>query len=156
LQAVSQAQLDIVQLHGSEPAQWAHHIPVPVIRVFHIGNGRGADGITRGGDHQFVLLDSLRDDGSGVSGGSGKTVDWDFAKGVVAAGEILETDKSGTKMKFPLPIILAGGLTPENVASAIGRVRPWAVDVSGGVETLDGDAKDLEKVRAFIQAAKKK
>ena len=53
-----------------------------------------------------------------------------------------------------MPIILAGGLTPENVADAVAAVHPWAVDVSGGVEFEGGDGKDLEKVRAFVQAAK--
>jgi anthranilate synthase/indole-3-glycerol phosphate synthase/phosphoribosylanthranilate isomerase len=156
LHAVLHIQLDVVQLHGTEPEEWVHQIPVPVIRVFHVGNGKGARGITRGGAHQYVLLDSLRDDGSGVSGGSGKTVDWDFAKDVVDAGEIVEKPQSSNAKsgKFPLPIILAGGLTPTNVAEAIVRVCPWAVDVSGGVENQDGTAKDLDKVREFIVAAK--
>jgi anthranilate synthase/indole-3-glycerol phosphate synthase/phosphoribosylanthranilate isomerase len=201
LHAISYAQLDVIQLHGAEPVEWASQIPVPVIRVFHVANGIGVDGITRGGLHQFVLLDSLRDDGSGISGGSGKVVDWDFAKRVVDAGETaggisygittngsasqgeapstpgnadpeVKTDDApaeiegnkpvdhntvvapGTPSKFPLPIILAGGLTPGNVSSAISHVRPWAVDVSGGVETTDGQAKDLNKVRSFISRAK--
>ncbi|RDB24736.1 Multifunctional tryptophan biosynthesis protein [Hypsizygus marmoreus] len=200
LHAVSYAQLDIVQLHGSEPFDWAHQIPVPVIRVFHVDNGSGADGISRGGAHQFVLLDSLRDDGSNVSGGSGKVVDWDFAKSIVEAGEFVvdgrasykptpvappaaEDDPAATEgsdavgdvntpvspsevkaikpstrsaafARFPLPLILAGGLTPANVSDAIAQVRPWAVDVSGGVETADGQAKDFEKVQAFIQSVK--
>ncbi|KAG6857723.1 hypothetical protein H0H87_004139 [Tephrocybe sp. NHM501043] len=181
LHAVSYAQLDMVQLHGSEPTDLAHHIPVPVIRVFHIGDGSGADGITRAGAHQFVLLDSLRKDGSNVSGGSGKVVDWDFARAIVDAGESVkralcyqsnqsipskgdreaEEDAPATisvartgLSATPLPIILAGGLTAANVASAIKTVRPWAVDVSSGVETEDRKSKDLEKVRAFIKEAK--
>jgi len=56
--------------------------------------------------------------------------------------------------KFPLPIILAGGLTPSNVESAIAHVHPWAVDVSGGVETDDGQGKDLDKVREFVERVK--
>ncbi|KAF5345359.1 hypothetical protein D9758_008441 [Tetrapyrgos nigripes] len=202
LNAVSYCELDAVQLHGSEPVGWAQQIPVPVIRAFHVGKGTGVDGITRGGYHNFILLDSLRDDG--VSGGSGKVVDWEFAKQVVDAGEIVvdagvyktsstesaepssttehvngngdaaspEDDPSvpsvnghakhgavpnvalAVPSKYPLPVILAGGLTPENVADAIGLVRPWAVDVSGGVETEDGCAKDLDKVKSFISKAK--
>ena len=174
LHVVSYAQLDIVQLHGSEPTEWAYQIPVPVIRVFHIGNGKGANGITRGGAHQFVLLDSMRNDGSNVSGGSGKVLDWDLAKKVVEDGEIIDTEKSRLGVqpegpiagpggaglaptaseRYPLPIILAGGLTPLNVAEAIAHVGPWAVDVSGGVETQDGAAKDLQKVRSLIEAVK--
>ena len=53
-----------------------------------------------------------------------------------------------------MPIILAGGLTPENVAQAVVKVKPWAVDVSGGVENDDGRGKDLEKVKTFIRAVK--
>jgi len=194
LSTIREVQLDIVQLHGFEPIDWAHMIPIPVIRVFHVGkDGRGVEQITRGGAHQFVLLDSLREDGSGKSGGTGKVIDWELAKKVVDDGEIVpgssgktkgitpvttndnkdtpghtEPDvtapttngiehnniSSPTKPSFPLPIILAGGLTPNNVHVAIAQVRPWAVDVSGGVENEDGTAKDLEKVAAFIDAAK--
>ncbi|KAF8629432.1 hypothetical protein AX15_003478 [Amanita polypyramis BW_CC] len=194
LDAVAYAQLDMVQLHGSEPIGWARRIPVPVIRVFHIGNGdsvektaskppgMGIRDITRGGEHQYVLLDSVRADGSGMSGGSGKVVDLEFAKAVVESGEVafeesvpdgtgvtdvVNGDSAGAsgagesafaapapRQAYPLPIILAGGLTPSNVASAVERVGPWAVDVSGGVETADGQSKDLEKVRIFISAVK--
>nr|UDP83119.1 multifunctional tryptophan biosynthesis protein TrpC [Cyathus bulleri] len=171
LEIVSSVQLDLVQLHGSEPIEWASQIPVPVIRVFHVGskdNTRSVAGITRPGAHQFILLDSLRDDG--MSGGSGKVVDWELARSVVATGEIPAVDgiktsgplSSGTENgvterkgpAFPLPIILAGGLTPENIREAIAQVQPWAVDVSGGVEEADGKAKDLHKVVEFIKNAK--
>ncbi|KAF9049928.1 indole-3-glycerol phosphate synthase-domain-containing protein [Panaeolus papilionaceus] len=165
LRIVSEVQLDMVQLHGSEPFDWAQQIPVPVIRVFHVNSsGKGVEGITRPGGHSFVLLDSIRDDGSGVSGGSGKIVDWGLAKQVVENGEII-TDafaksnaaKSATKnaaLSYPMPIILAGGLTLENVSSAVGEVSPWAVDVSGGVENSNGTGKDIEKVRVFVAKAK--
>ena len=197
LRAISLAQLDMVQLHGAEPIDWVHHIPVPVIRVFHIGkNGTGAEGITRGGKHQFILLDSLREDG--MSGGTGKVMDLDSAKTIVDSGEILtgtrvsyNTEKQTEQKeavkgaqdlpekettpavvsasdavselqnnaitspaRYPLPIILAGGLTPENIASVIAQVNPWAVDVSGGVENNNGTGKDLAKVQNFIANAK--
>ena len=176
LHAVAYAQLDLVQLHGSEPTEWASKIPVPVIRVFHVGSsGAGIRGITRGGEHQYVLLDSVRADGSGMSGGSGKVVDLDLAKDIVEAGEVPSGDGAagpgggsgasvdgadsdgggaGGTPPVPLPVILAGGLTPGNVADAIAHVKPWAVDVSGGVEAEDGKSKDLGKVRMFIDAVK--
>ncbi|KAI5986924.1 indole-3-glycerol phosphate synthase-domain-containing protein [Pisolithus albus] len=176
LSIVSSVQLDLVQLHGKEPLEWSKHIPVPVIRAFHVSaNGGGLEDLTRPGLHEFVLLDSQRPC-DGLSGGSGTLVDWNLAADVVKRGELSggsestvsgETQQDGVLKKstsntdndtsssdFGMPIILAGGLTPENVANAIEDVRPWAVDVSGGVETSDGKRKDLSKVSAFIQAVK--
>lgn len=158
LDTVAAAQLDVVQLHGSEPAEWSKHIPVPVIKVFHVGkDGRGLADIRRPGLANFVLLDSVRE-ADGLSGGSGKVVDWNIAKSVVDGGEIealLQDESSGVSEGARwMPIILAGGLTPENVQEAISKVRPWAVDVSGGVELADGSGKDLAKVVSFVQAAK--
>jgi len=158
---VSDAQIDLVQLHGDEPLHWARHLSAPVIKVFHLpstvvneesasssveNSDVGLQEITRPGLHEFVLLDSMRS-GSKLSGGSGTTLDWDVAKKIVEAGEILNG-----RAALPMPVILAGGLTVDNVASAVACVKPWAVDVSGGVET-DG-TKDLEKITAFVRAAK--
>ena len=167
LQAVAEVQLDVVQLHGSEPVEWSKHIPVPVIKVFHVkaasssSGGAGVDqgllrGLRRPGLNEFVLLDSVRES-DGLSGGSGKVVDLDLAKAVVESGEIDSgVDGEGGSAIFTgrMPIILAGGLTADNVADAICRVGPWAVDVSGGVENADGTGKDAAKVRAFVQAAR--
>jgi anthranilate synthase/indole-3-glycerol phosphate synthase/phosphoribosylanthranilate isomerase len=156
LRTVSVAQLDLVQLHGTEPNHWARHIPVPVIRAFHVKSGETTDSlaeVSRPGLHQFILLDSVREAAEGeeaLSGGSGKVLDWDAIKETVECGE----GAGGTAGQQRLPVILAGGLTPHNVKEIVGRVRPWAVDVSGGVETADGDSKDLEKVKAFVLAAK--
>jgi phosphoribosylanthranilate isomerase len=74
----------------------------------------------------------------GREGGTGQTFNWELA---------VEAQKLGK------PIFLAGGLTPENVADAVARVRPFAVDVSSGVEAAPG-RKDPAKVRAFIRAAR--
>ena len=129
--------------------------------------------------------------GQALSGGSGKVMDLDLARRVADAGEVAPTrlvsllsppapngSVSGSTQQngyaqpnltptptlaSRLPIILAGGLTPSNVRDAVARVRPWAVDVSGGVEydnvsNDDGRAqrpgKDIEKIVAFVRAAK--
>lgn len=139
-------ELDVVQLHGKEPLEWSKHVPVPVIRVFHVdARGGGMDDMTRPGLHEAVLLDTAR--GDGMSGGSGHAFDWDVAASVVRAGEF---GQGGAGM----PLLLAGGLTAENVGEAVERVGPWGVDVSGGVETADGRAKDMGRVRAFIGAVR--
>ena len=120
------------------------------------------------GYHHHILLDSMRSDG--MSGGTGKVADWDYARAIVEAGEVPRNkfinsstsaantseiaDENNTTAYSSLPIILAGGLTPENVAEAVEKVRPWAVDVSSGVEASDGTGKDHGKIRAFIRAAK--
>jgi len=83
-----------------------------------------------------LLLDAYRD---GQYGGTGHTVDWDMAAEIVQRSE--------------RPVILAGGLTPENVGDAVRRVRPYAVDVSSGIESSPG-MKDPVKLRDFIQAVR--
>lgn len=170
LDAVASVKLDLVQLHGSEPAEWSKHIPVPVIRVFHVdGEGHGLEEITRPGFNRFVLLDAvLPGSANGLSGGTGQKIDWQLAKNVVEKGEVGEVGSAShpahingvangdTKPSglYPMPIILAGGLTAENVREAVAQVGPWAVDVSGGVEAEGGQGKDVEKIRTFIQEAK--
>lgn len=140
-------QLDLVQLHGSEPLQWATQIPLPVIRVFHAREHDTVEslkGITRPGLHEFVLLDAVKP-GETLSGGSGFVVNLDLAKGVIDAGESGSPDAR-------LPIILAGGLDAENVAQVVKEVKPWAVDVSSGVET--SGKMDPTKIQQFIAAVK--
>jgi phosphoribosylanthranilate isomerase len=86
---------------------------------------------------QAILLDAYQPDSFG---GTGKRLDWDMVR-------------AEREMLFGLPLILAGGLTPENVAEAIATARPDAVDVASGVESAPGK-KDPAKVRAFVAAAK--
>lgn len=125
--------LDVVQLHGSEPLEWASLIPVPVIRRF----GPEDAGLTKRGYHALPLMDS-------AVGGTGEKQD------LTAVRRRLEADHG-------LRIILAGGLTPENVRQSIQQVqgrdfRVTAVDVSSGVE--EGGVQSLEKIGQFISAAK--
>jgi anthranilate synthase / indole-3-glycerol phosphate synthase / phosphoribosylanthranilate isomerase len=132
---VTQAQydLDVVQLHGSEPLEWAASIPVPVLRRF----TPGAPGIGARGYHTVPLLDP--------GAGDGKLFDPAGVKNV------LGKDKD-------LRIVLAGGLDPSNVAEAIKSIGEDAatqvigVDVSSGVE-VDGQ-QSLDKIREFVKAAK--
>jgi len=128
--------LDLVQLSGHEAWGTCLEIGRPVIKAIRVSasaSARSILGTMRPGTAALCLLDS---DVEGVLGGSGQTFDWQVAQGVAARR----------------PIILAGGLTPENVGEAVLQVRPWAVDVSSGVET-DG-VKDVAKIRAFVAAAR--
>lgn len=124
--------LDVIQLHGSEPIEWAHLIPVPVIHKFRPGE----PGLATRGYHVVPLLDS--------GAGSGEVLD----HALVQAS--LEKDDG-------LRILFAGGLNPDNVAETVASVGPLSsrilgVDVSSGVEE-DGK-QSLEKIRTFVKAAK--
>jgi phosphoribosylanthranilate isomerase len=128
--------LDLVQLSGHEAWGMCLAIARPVIKAIRVSasaSARSILGTMRPGTAALCLLDS---DVQGILGGSGQAFDWQVAQGVAAKR----------------PIILAGGLTPENVGEAVRLVKPWAVDVSSGVET-DG-VKDAAKIRAFVAAAK--
>jgi anthranilate synthase/indole-3-glycerol phosphate synthase/phosphoribosylanthranilate isomerase len=146
LAAVDEVGLDIVQLHGDEPQQWARFIPVPVIKCFKVSSEGTLTGgqVDRPGLNSFNLLDAAG------AGGEGKTFPWLHARDIVVKGEV------GTEGRFPLPVILAGGLNPDNVAKAIGEtgLGVFAVDVSSGVEVQGGGRKDADKVRAFVNNAK--
>ncbi len=128
--------VDLIQLSGGEP--WGQCLLAnrQVLKVLHIQPSETAAealGRIETGSALAVMLDRAK---AGAFGGTGEKLDW----GVAA------------EMSAHIPVWLAGGLDPENVRDAVARVRPWAVDVSTGVET-DG-AKDYEKVRRFIREAK--
>jgi phosphoribosylanthranilate isomerase len=130
------AGLDVVQLSGSEPWEQALTIRRPVIKALRVGAGMPPDALVAEcevGTAAACLLDTAVE---GEQGGTGQVFDWQ-----VAAGVARQT-----------PCMLAGGLTPLNVAEAIRIVRPWAVDVSSGIES-DG-VKDEAKMRAFVQAVR--
>jgi phosphoribosylanthranilate isomerase len=120
------------QLHGRETPEVAHHVHSQVgylIKAFSAGSEALAEANRYGAD--FILLDS-------PTPGSGQMFDWSLA-------DNYPTDAP--------PMLLAGGLTPENVATAVRKVRPYGVDVSSGVEASPG-RKDPRKLQAFIAAAR--
>jgi phosphoribosylanthranilate isomerase len=128
--------LDLVQLHGDEPWEDCLLIRRPVIKAERVGAGDTASAVAfraEAGTASLVMLDAAV---AGQYGGTGEAFDWEIAHGVAER----------------LPVMLAGGLHAGNVAEAIARVRPWAVDVSSGVET--GGTKDVEKIAAFVAAAR--
>ncbi|MDN5347652.1 MAG: phosphoribosylanthranilate isomerase [Clostridia bacterium] len=134
LKIVDFCRLDAVQLHGDESPEYCCRLGLKVIKSFRVRESRVPPGIDAF-PVQAVLLDTYV---PGRPGGTGLTFDWEVARRVVAAGRT---------------VILAGGLTPENVARAVAAVRPYAVDVASGVES--GGRKDPDKVRRFIEAAKR-
>jgi len=132
------AKLDIIQLHGSEPPEFCNVFKRKIIKAFKIqeqgARGKGQENEIRRYTVSAYLLDTYKE---GVEGGTGEIFDWEIAKEAKRFGRI----------------ILAGGLTPENVAEAVETVMPYGVDVSSGVEQKPGK-KDLQKVKNFIERAK--
>lgn len=134
--------LDRVQLSGDENMDYCREITLSIIKVMRISRNYQPEQVCQdlvvwskilsGQEHQF-LLDSYDRD---RYGGTGKPLDWDMAR------QIAER----------VPVIIAGGLTPENVAMAVKTIRPWGVDVSSGVETRG--EKDVKKIKAFIKAVR--
>jgi len=139
----SSCHLDWVQLSGDEPWEYCRQIANPLIKAVRIRAGQQPEQIcadlatgeqTLSSQRHLYLLDSQV---KGRYGGTGTTFDWSLAR---QAAE-----------RFP--VIIAGGLTPDNVADAIKMVVPWGVDVSSGVEV--SGVKDIGKIRAFIEAVRR-
>lgn len=124
--------LAVAQLHGDETPQVCDAVSrrLPVIKAMRLGQGTAAPDFSRYRSAAAFLLDSAA---TGQYGGSGTTGNWHLARTVAQSQRI----------------ILAGGLTPENVGEAIRIVRPYAVDVASGVEARPGK-KDPAKLRAFF------
>lgn len=131
---LAQVPLDLLQFHGDETAADCDGYPRPYIKALRVQAGDDVSAmIARYPAASGILLDTFV---AGVPGGTGEAFDWSLVP-----------------RQSPKPIILAGGLTPENVRAAIEQVQPYAVDVSGGVEQSKG-IKSAEKVRAFIAQVK--
>jgi len=122
--------LSLAQLHGDETPEMLSELGGSAFKAFR-GVPTDVNGFARNESPALLVDASVK----GVYGGSGVTADWS------AAAELAK--------KYPL--LLAGGLTPENVADAVRQVRPWGVDVASGVESEPG-RKDARKMKAFVQA----
>ena len=125
--------LDIIQLHGNESPTFCKKIRRKVIKAFRIKDMQSVKKISNFQVSGF-LLDTFSEN---LHGGTGKVFDWNLA---------LPAKKFG-------PVIMAGGLTPNNVQQAVRQIRPYGVDVCSGVESEPG-IKDHKKVRAFLNNAK--
>jgi phosphoribosylanthranilate isomerase len=139
LEILSYCHLDFAQLHGDESPEECDYIGRErVIKVFRLKSTDEVEKIEPYvGKIRALLLDTYSESSYG---GTGKTFNWEIARAV--------------KERFPqIPLILSGGLNPENVRDAIKEVNPYAVDVSSGVERAPG-IKDREKVELFIRRTK--
>jgi phosphoribosylanthranilate isomerase len=134
LEAIAACGLSLLQFHGDEDSAFCTQFGVMSLKAIRVQSVESLKTLENFHTDAF-LLDAYS---KGGLGGTGEKFNWELA---VAA------------QKFGKPIFLAGGLTPENVADAVRQVRPFAVDVSSGVESAPGK-KDAAKVRAFIQAVR--
>ena len=132
--ALGQAPVQMLQLHGAETPEYCRQFGRPYVKTVRMRPGVDLLQYARDyHDAKALLLDSYVE---GLHGGSGDAFDWSLIPG-----------------GLPLPVILSGGLTAENVADAVRRVRPSAVDVSSGVESAKG-VKDAAKIAAFIKGVR--
>jgi phosphoribosylanthranilate isomerase len=131
---LNEVPLDLLQFHGEESPEYCGRFQKPYVKALRVRPG--VDLLQYA--HQFegargLLLDAYIE---GTHGGTGAGFDWDL----IPSG-------------LPLPVVLSGGLSSGNVAAAIRRVRPWAVDVSSGVESAPG-VKDAKKMADFFQGVR--
>lgn len=136
--AVEAAGLTIVQLHGGEGPQYCEQVArrtgCQVIKAMRMRDGSSIQELRQFRKVNYQLVDSYE---AGVPGGTGTTFDWSALKAL---------DRH-------IPLLLSGGLTPDNVEDAVAAVRPFAVDVASGVEISPG-VKDRNRMRDFIQHAR--
>ena len=132
---LAEVDLDLLQFHGDESAQYCRQFDMPYIKV--LGMDEGADFTyfaANYADAWALLLDTLD---AQMKGGTGRQFDW-----------TLWPEQSASRL------ILAGGLTPDNVTQSVRQLRPFGVDVAGGVENDKKGVKDHAKLQNFIENAK--
>ena len=132
---LSAVPLDLLQFHGEETPEYCRQFQRPYIKAVRMAEGVDLPAVAaQYAEAKGLLVDSYQ---QGVPGGTGHTFDWARIPGNVGKA-----------------IILAGGLGPENIGQAVCQVRPYAVDVSSGVEAAKG-IKDADKIAAFMRGVKK-
>lgn len=128
------ANLGLLQFHGNESPEFCDQFALPYVKALRIKEDMDLlEYANRYQSAKGLLLDTYS---ANLPGGTGEVFDWTLIPA-----------------NLPLPIILSGGLTPDNVVHAIAKVKPWAVDVSSGVEASKG-IKDINKISAFMQRVK--
>ncbi|MFO1385002.1 MAG: phosphoribosylanthranilate isomerase [Chitinivorax sp.] len=133
-EVLRQVPLTLLQFHGDETPAYCQQFGLPYIKAVRVKPGLDLlQYATDFASARGLLLDAYV---AGVPGGTGERFDWTLIPA-----------------NLPLPVVLSGGLDPENVTKAINNVRPWAVDVSSGVEQGKGN-KDLAKMAAFIDGVR--
>ena len=133
-EAIDKCELDTLQFHGEETPDFCRQFGLKAIKAFRVRDKQSLEAMLAYASEAW-LLDAFV---PGKLGGTGERFDWELAKAAAARHRT---------------VILAGGLTPGNVAQAVREVCPYAVDVSSGVESSPGK-KDLAKLKSFIAAAK--
>lgn len=132
---LAEVPLDVLQFHGDEAAEFCSQFGRPYLKALRVRAGDDLNALAaQWPDAAGILLDSYK---AGVPGGTGEIFDWSLIPA-----------------QRDWPLVLAGGLTPENVAEAVERASPWAVDVSGGVEQAKG-IKQAEKINLFVREVKR-
>jgi phosphoribosylanthranilate isomerase len=132
---LDQVPLDLLQFHGDETVEFCERFARPYVRAVRMEEGTDLVEYA----HRFSRARALLLDAHvpGQAGGTGKTFDW-----------------ADIPRNLPIPVILSGGLTASNVGRAVREVRPWAVDVSSGVEASRG-VKDPRKIVEFIRSVRR-
>ncbi|MGH8443517.1 MAG: phosphoribosylanthranilate isomerase [Nevskiaceae bacterium] len=132
MRALDELQPDLLQFHGDETPEFCNSFSWPYLRAVPMKHGKDlAEWERRYASASALLLDAH---GAGEAGGQGRTFDW-------------------SAIRASQPYVLAGGLTPENVGAAVRAVRPYAVDVSSGIERSPG-TKDEARMRQFVEAVR--
>jgi phosphoribosylanthranilate isomerase len=134
-QLLAQLAPDQLQLHGDEPDAWLHGLGARAFKAVRVGDATDVERARACPGHPLLVDAKV----GAELGGTGQRVDWSLV----------------APLAHSRPLVLAGGLTPDNVAEAIRVVSPWAVDVASGVES-DGEPrrKDADKLRRFVTAAR--